>query len=236
MCSIYSYVEILESKCQVLIQGLIELDRLRKNLPPTKTQSTTGLPSGKQANQILKDIGINTTLTDSDLEDEDDNHEPGYNHDDEDCIASSNGSPEPGDGWTQNQQRQSHSQSQHSQWSQNPLRHSSQYYPQNQVIDSNLVPPSPPMAVDYNPSNITHTPSNSSYYPHASHELQVPTSVIDRSMLPPSPPSAVDFSSPHSATSAPYVAGQQLPHYYNDMDVFVDLNTLTPTSGEQNYL
>lgn len=226
-------MEILESKCQVLIQGLIELDRLRKHLPPTKTQSTTGLASGKQANQILKDIGIDTTLTDSDLEDEDDGHEPSYYHDDEDCMASSNGSPEPGDGWMQNQGR-TRSHDQHQEWvNQSPLRHSGQYYPQEQVMDASILPPSPPNAADYNPSTISHDHGpTSSYYQHSVHGLQLPPAVIGPNMLPPSPPTAVDYN---SIAGAPYAVGQQLPPYYNDMDTFVDLNTLAPASGEQNY-
>lgn len=227
-------MEILESKCQVLIQGLIELDRLRKHLPPTRAQSTTGLASGKQANQILKDIGIDTTLTDSDLEDEDDGREPGYYYDDEDRMASSNGSPEPGDGWMQGRQHQSRSRSQHQEWvNQSPLdlRHSSQYYPHEQVIDSNLLPPSPPNVVGYNSSPLPHD-SASSYYPHTAHGLQLPAAVIGPSMLPPSPPTAADYN---SVTGAPYVVGQQLPPYYDDMGAFVDLNTLEPASGGQNY-
>lgn len=229
-----SYVEILESKCQVLIGGLIELDRLRKNLPPPKTQSATGLASGKLANQILKEIGINTTLTDSDLEDEDDNHEPGFYHDDSESMASATGSPEPvaGDGW----EVLSHQmQNQHPQWNQNPLRHPSHYYSQTQVMDTSLLPPSPPTAIDYNLSTRPHTSANSPYYPHA--ELQTPAAVADPSILPPSPPTAVDYSSPHPSTSAPYSSRQQLPHahYFNDMDVFVDLNTLAPAPEEQNY-
>lgn len=224
-------MEILESKCQVLIQGLIELDRLRKHLPPMKTQSTTGLASGKQANQILKDIGIDTTLTDSDLEDEDDGHEPSY-HDDEDCMTSSNGSPEPGDGWMQNQQHQSRTRSQHQEWvNQSPLRHSGQYYPQEQVMDSSILPPSPSDAVDYNSSTLSHS-SVSPYYQHSVHGLQLPPAVTGPNMLPPSPPTNVDYN---SVSDVPYAVGQQLPPFYNEIDVFVDLNTLPPAPGEQNY-
>lgn len=226
--NLISYVEILESKCQVLIQGLIELDRLRKHLPPANAQSITGLASGKQANQILKDIGIDTTLTDSDLEDEDDGHEPNYYHDDEDCMTSSNGSPEPGDGWMQNQQQQSP----HQEWiDQSPMRHSNQYYPQEQVMNSNILPHSPSNAVDYNSSTLPHN-SASSYYSHPVHELQLPAAVASPSMLPPSPPTAVDYN---SVSGASYSVGQQLPPYYNGMDAFVDLNTLVPAPGEQNY-
>lgn len=222
-------MEILESKCQVLIQGLIELDRLRKHLPPTKAQSTTGLASGKQANQILKDIGIDTTLTDSDLEDEDDGHEPNYYHDDEDYMASSNGSPEPGDGWMQNQQQQSR----HQEWAnQSPLRHSNQYYPQEQVMGSSLLPPSPPNITDYNSSTLPHS-SASPYYPHPIHGLQLPATVAGPRMSPPSPPTTtVDYN---SVSGSPYAVGQQLPPYYNEMDSFIDLNTLAPAPREQNY-
>lgn len=90
------------------------------------------------------------------------------------------------------------------------------------------------MAVDYS-SDLAHTSTNPTYYPHANLELQIPAAVIDPSMLPPSPPTAVDYNSPHSAAGAPYVASQQLS-YYNDMGVFVDLNALAPEPGEQNYL
>ena len=64
-------MDTLESRCQVLTQGLIELDRLRKNLPVSSTQFVAGRPSGKRANQILKELGIDTTRIDSDLDDYD---------------------------------------------------------------------------------------------------------------------------------------------------------------------
>ncbi|KAH8151691.1 uncharacterized protein LAJ45_04313 [Morchella importuna] len=214
------YVEILESKCQVLIGGLIELNRLRKNLPLPKTQAITGLASGKLANQILKEIGINTTLTDSDLEDGDDGLEHGYCHDDEELTTSATGSPEPtSDCWDMFSQHQGHSRSQQPQWNQNHIR-----------------PRGPEGTSDYNLTSRPNAADDPPYYQHLSQELQIPNETIGTSILPPSPSTLGEYNSARSTAGTTYTPGQLIPHYYNsDMEVFIDLNGLTSTSEGQNY-
>ncbi|KAH0609483.1 uncharacterized protein H6S33_012969 [Morchella sextelata] len=234
------YVEILESKCQVLIGGLIELNRLRKNLPLPKTQAITGLASGKLANQILKEIGINTTLTDSDLEDGDDGLEHGYCHDDEELATSTTGSPEPtSDCWDMfSHQHQGHSRSQQPQWSQNHIRPRGPESYYHQVMSSTMTPPlTVPGTTDYNLTGRPNAADDPPYYQHLGQELQIPNETIGTNIIPPSPSTLCEYNSTRSATgTTTYTPGQLIPHYYNsDMEVFVDLNGLTPTSEGQNY-
>ncbi|CUS08047.1 unnamed protein product [Tuber aestivum] len=63
------YIETLESRCIVLTQGLIELDRIRKGLPASSTQFVAGRPSGRMANSILKEIGIDASRIETDFDD-----------------------------------------------------------------------------------------------------------------------------------------------------------------------
>lgn len=65
------YIETLESRCIILTQGLIEMDRIRKGLPPSSTQFIAGRPSGRMANSILKEIGIDTSRIETDFDDYD---------------------------------------------------------------------------------------------------------------------------------------------------------------------
>ncbi|RPB00489.1 hypothetical protein L873DRAFT_1827585 [Choiromyces venosus 120613-1] len=65
------YIETLESRCIILTQGLIEMNRIRKGLPPSSTQFVAGRPSGRLANSILKEIGIDTSRIETDFDDYD---------------------------------------------------------------------------------------------------------------------------------------------------------------------
>ena len=65
------YIETLESRCIILTQGLIEMDRIRKGLPPSSTQFIAGRPSGRMANSSLKEIGIDTSRIETDFDDYD---------------------------------------------------------------------------------------------------------------------------------------------------------------------
>lgn len=216
------------------------MNRLRKNLPLPKTQAITGLASGKLANQILKEIGINTTLTDSDLEDGDDGLEHGYCHDDEELATSTTGSPEPtSDCWDMfSHQHQGHSRSQQPQWSQNHIRPRGPESYYHQVMSSTMTPPlTVPGTTDYNLTGRPNAADDPPYYQHLGQELQIPNETIGTNIIPPSPSTLCEYNSTRSATgTTTYTPGQLIPHYYNsDMEVFVDLNGLTPTSEGQNY-
>lgn len=217
------------------------MNRLRKNLPLPKTQAVTGLASGKLANQILKEIGINTTLTDSDLEDGDDGLEHGYCHDDEELTTSTTGSPEhTSDGWdmfSHQAQHQGHSRSQQSQWNQNHTRTRGPESYYHQVMSSSMTPPlTVPGTTDYNLTGRPNAADDPPYYQHLGQELQIPDETVGTSILPPSPSALGGYNSTRSAAGTTYTPGQLIPHYYNsDMEVFIDLNGLTSTSEGQNY-